>query len=344
MKRCIVARCAAQLAVALREVVRHAPASGIPLAELEAELKECMQAAPTEAEVPEPVSSWRRALPEVNATHFVSRAALYPCNWEETMRRVAAAIPHEGVTEKELVEGIVEEEPRFLPDVSLGEPVSKWIQRRFPHIIWVSRSAANGTPIYRAVGEPLSPEAECITRVLQLLGRRKLPVYTDVNLIVPLLPVSMSPEKGKWLRFFEHETVRRHFDVDVEAFVRLSPDRSPSTVFVDATSVEVTQVDAILAGKGILDSLCVVKLFRRPDGPAWSAEDVIVQSFLEPEHAIGAAIASMERRNDVRVYVLCGDGAKERYKAALDDLLGQGDTMVTICTPTNDEVVSAKKR
>ncbi|RNF17630.1 uncharacterized protein Tco025E_04862 [Trypanosoma conorhini] len=344
MRRCILARCAARLAAVLQEVVRHAPASGIPLAEVEAELNERMQAAATGAGAPQPVSSWQGALPEVNATHFVSGSALYPRNWEETLRRVAADIPCEGATEQELVERIVEQEPRFSPAVSLGEPVSTWVQRRFPHILQVSRSAACGTPIYRVVGGPLPPEAECVARVLQLLGRGKLPVYTDASLIVPLLPASMSPAKGKWLRLFESEAVRRHFDVDVEAFVRISPDRSPSTVLVDATSVEVTRVEAILAAKGILDSLCVVKVFRRPDGPAWSADDVIVQSFLEPEHVIGAAIAAMGASSAVKVYVLCGAEAKARYAAALSDLLGQGETPVTICTPTNDEEAGTKQR
>ncbi|PBJ78922.1 hypothetical protein BCY84_03634 [Trypanosoma cruzi cruzi] len=344
MRRCIVVRSTAQLAVFLREVVQHAPSSGISLVDVESEIKERMQAMKAGADVLELSSSWREALTEVNGTHFISGTTLYPCNWEEKMQNVAASIPYEGVIEKELIGRIIEEESRFLPAVSLGEPISKWVQRRFSNILWVSRSATNGTPIYRAVGEPLSMEAECIARVLQLLGRRKLPVYTDVNLIVPLLPVSMSPKKGNWLRFFERQAVQDHFDVDVEAYVRVSPDCSPSTVFVDATSVEAARVDDILAAKGILDSLCAIKVFRRPNDPVWSTDDVIVQSFLEPEHAIGAAIALMEKRNDVKVYILCGDGAKERYKTALGDLLGQEETIITICTPNSNEEISVKKR
>ncbi|PWU85120.1 hypothetical protein C4B63_181g1 [Trypanosoma cruzi] len=168
MRRCIVVRSTAQLAVFLRDVVQHAPSSGISLVDVESEIKERMQAMKAGADVLELSSSWREALTEVNGTHFISGTTLYPCNWEEKMQNVAASIPYEGVIEKELIGRIIEEESRFYQLFLLANQSPNGYKRRFSNILWVSRSATNGTPIYRAVGEPLSMEAECIARVLQL--------------------------------------------------------------------------------------------------------------------------------------------------------------------------------
>ncbi|ORC89425.1 uncharacterized protein TM35_000122000 [Trypanosoma theileri] len=335
------------MGVFLREIIQNAPSSGIPLDEVRLGLKERLQNTGTtmstysstdmQEEVLPP--SWTNVLTEVNDSHYVCAGILYPFNWEEIMRSVAVSMPPEGVTEKEFINRIVRLESKFSSSsLSLHGPVSEWVQRWFSHIFHVSRSAATGVPIYRLVEEPMSPEAESISRALQLLGRGKLPVYTDLALIAPLLPTSINPGKGGWMSFLERDDVQRYFDVNVEAFVRISPDRSPSTVCVDATSVDVARIDEILAAKGLLDSLCSVKLFRRADGPSRSADDVVMQSFLDPEHAIGAAIASFGKESDVNVYVLCGDAVKDRYKVALADLLGHEGSKIKICTPNTEEM------
>nr|CCC93388.1 conserved hypothetical protein [Trypanosoma congolense IL3000] len=325
-----------RLASFLRETIKCVPTGGIPLDDVELKVKDRFRVSP-DGDQKESPSNWRKVLNELNDAHYISGTTLYPCNWEAVIQSIAAEIPREGIVEKGLVSRILKFEPRFSCGVdSLGEPLGMWIQRRFSHLIAVSRSASTGEPIYRPAEEKLPEEVEGIINALRLLGREKLPVFTDFALITPLLPAGMSPPKGSWVSFLEQDSVRQHFDVDVDVHIRLSPKRTPSIVFVDGTSIKLPSIGETLAAKGLADSIYSVRVFRRHEDPLWSSDDVVLQSFLDPEHAIGAAIASLGARGSVKIYVLCGEEVKERYKLGLMDLLGSAEKDIMILTPCNE--------
>ncbi|CBH15124.1 uncharacterized protein TEOVI_000397700 [Trypanosoma equiperdum] len=335
MWRCSTLLHKGSLTALLRDVIRCTQPCGIPLGDVEIKAKEHFLSL-SNGEQEEFPLALKKALLEANDAHYIDGAKLYPCNWERVVQSIAVEMPCEGLTEKGLVDRILEFEPRFnMESASLGEPLSEWMARRFPHIILVSRSASTGVPVYRPVRGKLPEEVECIANALQLLGREKLPVYTDFALIAPLLPATVCPTRGNWVAFLERGSVQCHFDLDVDVHIRLSPNSIPSTVCVDGTTVELARVNEVLAANGLSDSTCSLKVFRRAEDPVWSQDDIVLPSFLEPEHAIGAAIASLGARSCMRIYILCGDSAVERYKTGLLDLLRSAETDVRIFTPCN---------
>ncbi|CCD18294.1 hypothetical protein ERJ75_000683200 [Trypanosoma vivax] len=336
MRRCAAALSPTALAAVVRGIIQSVKPAGVSLTEIGLKLKEHMSATMERGtvgrSVEAPSVNLEEVLKEVNDAHCLCDSVVYPCDWAAVVRNVAGTMPWEGLIEADLIHRLLENEPRFQSaEASLGEPLCQWMSRHFHHIIRVSRSVTRGVPIYRVREEAATAEAAAIHNALQLLGRGNLPVYTDFALIAPHLPGPMSPAEGGWMRFLEQESVSRHFDVRVDVSVRLAPGCSPTSVCVDGTSVDVSRISEFMREKGLSQSVCSVKVFRRADDPAWSTDDVVMQGFLDPEHVIGAAIASLCQRDGANVYVVCAESAQERYKAALADLMSSSCSGVTLC-------------
>ncbi|CAJ1024945.1 hypothetical protein Q4I30_003697 [Leishmania utingensis] len=234
-----------------------------------------------------------------NAKNYV--LSVVPLDWAAALRRVAALIPYEGWTEKELIARLRSSWPileKYAPMWSTGysdvNSFAQLVYRHFSSIVTVTRSAVTDEVLYHRTGQnsvsvtwQASPDASAkpqalagapeaseacaaVQHALHTLGRgHQLPVWTDVDQVAPLLSVQSGLADGRpstWQEAFAKDAeLRGAFHLEGYVRVRAIENHQRFMAIVDCTSVSTAEVKALIRQHPVRGGGVSVKLLLRDD-------------------------------------------------------------------------------
>jgi hypothetical protein len=296
--------------------------------------------------------------------YIINRDTLMPCDLGSALRRVRLSLPVEGVLLPAFVRHVAHVCRGFEEYSIPGYSVEQWIQERWHHLFSVVPHEINRTfTVFRRLEIDKSRKVQQIERALSLLNRSPdLPVYTNVEAIVPLLPHRGNTQSWP-VQLLTKGDIAEAFDYDVDLMLRL-PIAPLFDVFVDGTAVSPLEVRraldhchnealsaAVSAGsltsssEGEADDEATLRMrtvrFKSRDAHG-SDNDIVVDAFLSIADEIVAAVAaclSGARSDSLRNIVLVvGDKDAESYRDLIQESLPPDAVKaITICTPRRME-------
>lgn len=300
--------------------------------------------------------------------YIINRDTLVRCEWSSILRKVRVALPLEGVLLASFVRHIAHVSPGFEDHSIPGFTLEQWVTLKWGHLFTViPHPTRRAYTIFRRLEVERSKKVRQIERALTLLGRDPLlPVFTNVEHLVPLLPHRGNIQSWPTQMLTKGDIVEA-FDIDVDMLIRLpSPPRF--SVFVDGSTVspiEVRRAVAMCEDSALLaafdnsaasSSVDAGSSGATEDDPEYqqatlryrhnvvhsTSTDVVVDSFMRIGDEIVAAIASVASKGDITFVVVISDAAASSVAELLRDSLPQHVTRcVVICTPSRRLSVSS---
>jgi hypothetical protein len=348
---------------ALRNVILSSPATGSKVHEIAAGLEAILGQDVDPSKFG--FTKLSQALSYLQDDYYVvNRDTLVRCEWSSVLRKVRLAIPLEGVLLSSFVRHIAHVSPGFEDHSIPGFTLERWVELKWNHLFTVvPHPTRRAFTIFRRVEVERSKKVRQIERALTLLGRDpSLPVFTNVERLVPLLPHRSNTQSWP-TQMLTKGDIADAFDLDVDVAIRL-PSLPRFSLFIDGSTVspiEVRRAVTMCDDSGLqaaFDNFALsvtspateeTETASRDEEPEFqqaalryrhnaahsAATDVVVDSFMRISDEIAAAIASNASKGDITFVVIVGDAAASGIAELLRDSLPEAVTnRILICTPS----------